>query len=1117
MKLSKLLLYGALLIVLLLALAAGGLLLTLAYRPQALEPGLEQLGSHILGRDISVGELSAVKLGRDTAMELRGLQLANPTWAGPDPMLSVGYVKLVINLPSLWGDGSILVREVVLRDSHLDLREDEGEGPNWLFELNVPFAAKAETAESDTVLFPIIIEHGALAAVSVLYRDPDQHVAVDIAAFTLQREARTGMSATHLAGTVNEMPLRGDGFLGPTAALQTGLNLQLEQEITLGDLELSARGTVADALVLQGADLLLRLNAPRSRPLLDLIGLEEVRDGPMHFEGRLADARPGLRIEAEGELAGFGLGAHGVIADPRGLDGLALEFYADGPSMAEAGAILGLEGFKDVPFDVSGKLSRRGSLLVVERGQFRAAQGWLSLTLTLPQFPGIDDWAADVRGQDLNLSVLGPMLGVEGLPDLLCAVEGSLSADEQGVELMELSIDEGDLAFVVSGIVGDLPELQGTVLQARIKGSDLSRLNRVLGLETLPAAPFSLSGTISRLPEDWHVDDVQLEARGIELDASARADRLVGAESMVIAASGSSPDLASTLRDYGMGVDTVRPVPLQVAATVQIGREGIEVNDLRGKAGSVSFHGSGRLGPGGALAGSSLRLEARGDSLGEAMSALAEAEIPSQPFRLSMDATYHDPLVTIDRLEGEIGGNQISAQLRLDQDSGQQVARGQASLRGDSVQSVLDLAGVDLQVVDGPYTFDSALALSADRLDLSGLRLVGANSDWKGELSLGFSDVPRLDVNLHSSGVDATRLVPDPERAETQEEQAAEVAAQAQIMEMPTRQEMAERVIPDTPLPLAWMSSIEGRWRYRADRISYRDGASSQLLVDLELEDQVLKTHKLAWNGNVSQGWMELGIDARQPRSRIELDLSSNQLPLLWIVTQRDAPSQEATYRGRLLAEGATVRELASSLQGALLMRGGGSKVNNRGLDLVLGDVFGSVFDRLNPFSEADKYTMVECSTAGVQAENGILSITPGLVVRTDKIDIVSHGTLDLNTEALDIAFNTLSRKGIGISAGKAITPYLKLAGNLAHPWITLDPQAVVVSGGMAVATGGLSILAEGLWDRWVATAKSPCQELFKQIRRDEKYRPLLAMPAPDLTAGAAEPSINSRESDDTE
>ena len=261
----------------------------------------------------------------------------------------------------------------------------------------------------------------------------------------------------------------------------------------------------------------------------------------------------------------------------------------------------------------------------------------------------------------------------------------------------------------------------------------------------------------------------------------------------------------------------------------------------------------------------------------------------------------------------------------------------------------------------------------------------------------------------------------------------------------------------------------------------------------------------MGWEGTVSKGWADMEVDARQAPYAIDLDFTSTRVPLLWLIVGGDVPKQEGNYRGSLTASGATLREAAASLDGELVLRASGFELNNRGLDLILGDVFETIFDRLNPSSTTAEYTEVECVAGGLRFRDGVVAIDPGLVMRTDKIDIVSGGGLDLNTEALNISFNTRSRKGIGISPGKAITPYLKVAGNLANPWLTVDPEVVAVSGTAALATAGLSILAESMYDRWIATANNPCREVFKQVRRDAEYQALLALPAPGLTDQAVE------------
>jgi hypothetical protein len=133
--------------------------------------------------------------------------------------------------------------------------------------------------------------------------------------------------------------------------------------------------------------------------------------------------------------------------------------------------------------------------------------------------------------------------------------------------------------------------------------------------------------------------------------------------------------------------------------------------------------------------------------------------------------------------------------------------------------------------------------------------------------------------------------------------------------------------------------------------------------------------------------------------------------------------------------------------------------------------------------------------------EKGMVELVPGLAFRTDKVDVVASGKINLRNEKLNVAFATRSRKGVGISVSKAITPYIKLGGNLANPQLAFDARGAAVSGGAAAVTGGLSILAAGLWDRWIATSKNPCRELYDTAEKDSRraYEKLLVQPDPAL------------------
>jgi hypothetical protein len=108
----------------------------------------------------------------------------------------------------------------------------------------------------------------------------------------------------------------------------------------------------------------------------------------------------------------------------------------------------------------------------------------------------------------------------------------------------------------------------------------------------------------------------------------------------------------------------------------------------------------------------------------------------------------------------------------------------------------------------------------------------------------------------------------------------------------------------------------------------------------------------------------------------------------------------------------------------------------------------------------------VNCGVVDVDIVNGLATLQQ-VAWQTDQLTVLGSGTIDLNSERLRLNIRTQPREGLGIpSLAGVINPFVRLAGTLADPSLEIDPASSVTSTGVAVATGGLSILARGVWDR---------------------------------------------------
>ncbi len=97
-------------------------------------------------------------------------------------------------------------------------------------------------------------------------------------------------------------------------------------------------------------------------------------------------------------------------------------------------------------------------------------------------------------------------------------------------------------------------------------------------------------------------------------------------------------------------------------------------------------------------------------------------------------------------------------------------------------------------------------------------------------------------------------------------------------------------------------------------------------------------------------------------------------------------------------------------------------------------------------------------------------------------MNVIGSGTIDLKTEKLDIGITPQAREGAGISVGQ-LAELVRVQGTLANPKPGVDTMAALKAGAgvaAAIATGGLSILAQGLLDRSMAD-EDPCATALGQ------------------------------------
>jgi hypothetical protein len=170
-----------------------------------------------------------------------------------------------------------------------------------------------------------------------------------------------------------------------------------------------------------------------------------------------------------------------------------------------------------------------------------------------------------------------------------------------------------------------------------------------------------------------------------------------------------------------------------------------------------------------------------------------------------------------------------------------------------------------------------------------------------------------------------------------------------------------------------------------------------------------------------------------------------------------------------IAGHGRSIAEVMGGGNGRLLVRTGPGTIPSH---LGSADLLFDTLRLLNPLSARAGQTNLECAVFNFGVRDGLASAREGVAVRTDQLTVLGGGIVNLRTEAIDIGVQPKPRSGSGLNVASLGGDLVRIGGTLSDPKPVANAEAVAGVGlkvGAAMATGGLSLVAEGLFDRATA------------------------------------------------
>ena len=1086
---------------------------------------IESFASRKIGLDLSIDGRFELYFGGTTRLVAEDVSLSNPQWE-PDPtLLEVGHVTVVIDFWSLFS-APFIVEELTVRDIRAQLEKSADGQINWA----LPVADKVADGDDSLDLHRIGFRRVQVENVDFSFVDPTRPRPINATIeFLTVNPDDNDILDLDLQGAINELPLWADGKLGPWQNFVDGRDVSTDLHLTLGAVTLALEGSADDLPQLEGVKAKAALSGPDIARVLDQFGLPPFAEGEFTIEAESNRMDSGNLVRVEGNVGEISVFASGNIGRLIAPNSVKLDFNVAGPETKHLAELFGIEGAPAESFRVTGKVARDNRQVVFEKMQLQIGPESIVLSGRL-EFKGrIPDGDVTVSASGHDFSMLGPFIGVSGLPAESFTIGGRLQKTDEVWQANGVSVVIGENRITADGSVST-----GAADNAEIvfhaAGPDISILQNFTDLKGIPARTYDVKARIQSDPAGIEIE----EAIGVFGDNRVSVEGIVA---VVPGMSGTSLRLSAQgpqLHNVRLltGVPYLPDGPFEFSGDVRIEQDSLILDDVDATAGDLQASAAGRIGLGNDVGSFTLDLGLSGPDAGK----LAEVEflqqITGDPFAISGRIEHRGERfetrslsVAVGNLEAELAGSVLSSGKIIDvsvvaKAADAEVLRkltkldhlpaGNVTLGGNIhlTESDLTLAETEMRIgefqfaadgtlstqprsnasdlrfmASGPSLQDLGIAFGADVLPPkvfaisgefdgtpSGFRLrdllvkVGDN-DVHGEFEVDLREKPRVVGSLSSSFLDVSQGLQRLEQADPQ-------AAQEDV-------QPGKYVFSTEALNTGWLQAANVDLELAVDSFIADTLNVRNVQIGIHLQDGALRIDPFNLDDEPGRLDGRLSLVPGNDSYNLDVSMTINDMHMSFMASPGQDISEVPPLRGRisLRGQGVSMHDIMASSNGDISLRHGAGKILDMGTggSLIFGDMLTEVLRTLNPLGKTDPYRTVECAIYNVGIVDGVATID-AFAMQTDRMTMVATGSVNFDTERLRLGFRAKPREGIGIGLGTIVNSLLELGGTLQSPKISIDPTSSVTVTSAAVATGGLSLLARGLWDRMSAAA-SICEE----------------------------------------
>ena len=1093
------------------------------------EDQIEGLLSNAIGHKVNVEGLFELRVGRITYLTAEDISITNPDWPAESQLLTVEHFSVAVDTLSLVSN-PIIVENLDLQSANIIVEKNTDGALNWdSSSTNSSSPASDSADQSSADLNRIAFRHVDVRNVALAY-DSDERaepLTVDISGLTIEPDA-AGILDIDLDGNVNNHPLTADGKVGPWRNFLAGKDLSANLDLSLGRIRMSVVGAAEDLQLLQGVESQVTLQGPEIERVIEVFGLPPFATGEFDLEADITKHARGRQfhlVANAGEISVTADGNLDHLASPNLLD---VVFDLSGPDAKGVAEVIGIEGVSDAPFQVLGDVQFDRQELTLNEIQTRLGDnsatidGWLAFNGDVPDaditfsaggpnlsvvgpFVDVEGIPADTfelnghiekNGQNLafdnvtasigeiqigangkldrqsgddteifisisgpDISVIEPMTGLKDVPERPFAASAILRPDPVGVDLDDAKLTVGDNNLQVDGIVGTTDKLNGTQVTLHGFGPELQSVRFLAGTPYLPKGEYDYKANVEITGDELSFRNVEISVVGAELSANGTAN------------------IGSNIGDFDMSIsatsDDVSKLELFESLKPLIG-EAMNINGrLSNSAGALALHQvsadiaeleidvDGSVDSGDGTAVMTLAITAPDSALANEL--VPAFDLPDGAIDVSGKVARNPNDFFFDHLSVRLGELAASANGTLSNQPMSNASDLEFNLSGPDLQVLGEMFSLRFMP---PKSFRVAGEINGTPTGFA-IENIDANigeNEIVGRFTADLRDKPDIKGSVSASYLDVAGRMAQLKADEPEEEIAAENST-------------SPFLLPDDPLPLDFLKSINLDIDVRANRLILSQVDVRDFQLGLMFKDGSLRIEPVSFvesEGAIS-GHLRLNPTDDNFRLDANFDIDNVHFGLL------SEPGQDRTLlpasSGNIDIQGAgnTIHEIMSNSNGSISLTQSAGQMNSAMASRFFGDLVTQILQALNPLATRESHTNMECAYYDVSIVNGLAAIDR-IAVQTDKVTMAASGSVNFPDEKLKLSLNAKPRKGFGISVGGIANSFFNVGGTLKKPALGIDTAGTVTTTGAAIATGGLSLIAKGLWDR-ASSQGSICEE----------------------------------------